>query len=113
MTWAAGPELYVNTANFAEVVSGGVATADSAVAAAGQRPIGASALDEKVTHSGPGNVPAFAVVATEDKAIPPAAERFLARRAHAVITEVPAPHAAPSAKPDAVTEVIERAAVLR
>jgi hypothetical protein len=49
-------------------------------------------------------------VATEDKAIPPAAKRFEAERAGAAITEVPFPHAVPLASPQAVVDVIARAA---
>ncbi|MCU1654824.1 MAG: hypothetical protein JWQ60_5973, partial [Pseudonocardia sp.] len=45
-----------------------------------------------------------------DKAIPPAADRFEALRAGAVITEVNSPHAVPAANPRAVVDVVLRAA---
>jgi hypothetical protein len=51
----------------------------------------------------------YAVVATQDKAIPPEAERFEAQRAHAAITEVQSPRAVPAANPQAVVDVIHQA----
>ncbi|GAA3837698.1 alpha/beta hydrolase [Amycolatopsis tucumanensis] len=104
-----GPELYVNTDSFAALFAGGLPAADAAVSAAGQRPILAAAFDEKVATTAPGNVRKFAIVATRDQAIPPAAERFEAERAGAAITEVDSPHAVPAANPQAVVDVIHQA----
>jgi pimeloyl-ACP methyl ester carboxylesterase len=108
-----GAELYVNTASFPELfaASGSSAdAADAAVEAAGQRPILAAAFDEKVATTAPAQIRRYAIVATDDKAIPPAAERFEAQRAGAVITEVNSPHAVPAANPRAVVDVVLRAA---
>ncbi|MDT7750561.1 MAG: hypothetical protein QOD96_4223, partial [Pseudonocardiales bacterium] len=76
----------------------------------GQRPILAAAFDEKVATTAPAQIRKYAIVATDDKAIPPAAERFEAQRAGAVITEVHSPHAVPAANPRAVVVVVLRAA---
>jgi hypothetical protein len=103
-----GAELFMNPASFQSVFGGD--PADAAVEAAGQRPILASAFDEKVTTTAPAGIRAYAIVATGDKAIPPAAERFEAQRAGAVITEVDSPHTVPSANPQAVINVINKAA---
>lgn len=105
-----GPELYVNPESFAELFAGGLPAPEVAVSAAGQRPILASAFDEKITSAAPAGIRKYAIVAAEDKAIPPAAERFEAQRAQAVVTEVPSPHAVPAANPGAVVEVIHQAA---
>lgn len=105
-----GPELYVNPESFADLFAGGVPGPDVAVSAAAQRPILASAFDEKITAAAPADIRKFAIVATEDKAIPPQAERFEAERAGAVITEVRSPHAVPAANPQAVVDVIRQAA---
>lgn len=108
-----GAELYVNTASFPALfaASGSSAdAADAAVEAAGQRPSLAAAFDEKVATTAPAQIRKYAIVATEDKAIPPAAERFEAERAGAVITEVHSPHAVPAANPRAVVDVVLGAA---
>jgi pimeloyl-ACP methyl ester carboxylesterase len=104
-----GPELYVNTASFPELFAASLPAPDSAAAAAGQRPILAAAFDEKITSAAPESIRKYVVVAAQDKAIPPEAERFQARRAHAEITEVPSPHAVPAADPQAVVDVIHKA----
>ncbi|GAA5161269.1 alpha/beta hydrolase [Pseudonocardia eucalypti] len=104
-----GPEVLVNPASYREIFNAGADPADAAAEAAAQRPIRAAAFDEKVTAAAPAATPKYAVVATEDKAISPDAERFQAQRAKAVVTEVRAPHAVPAADPDAVTKVIRHA----
>jgi pimeloyl-ACP methyl ester carboxylesterase len=103
-----GPLVYVDPASFQELFGGD--PAEAAVEAAGQRPIAAAAFDEKIATTAPATIRAFAIVATGDKAIAPAAERFEAQRAGAAITEVPSPHTVPSADPQAVIDVIHRAA---
>jgi pimeloyl-ACP methyl ester carboxylesterase len=105
-----GAEMYVNTASFQEFFAAGSAAADAAVNAASQRPILAAAFDEKVAATAPAQIRKYAIVATEDKAIPPAAERFEAQRAGAVITDVRSPHAVPMTNPQAVVDVIHQAA---
>ncbi|TWF74578.1 pimeloyl-ACP methyl ester carboxylesterase [Pseudonocardia hierapolitana] len=105
-----GPGLYVNTESFAQLFADGLPAPDSAVSAAGQRPILASAFDEEITSTAPANIRKYAIVATRDKAISPEAERFEAQRAHAAITEVESPHAVPAANPQAVVDVIHQAA---
>ena len=46
---------------------------------------------------------------TEDKAIPPALQRFMAERANATIVEVPASHVSFVSQPDAATQLILQA----
>lgn len=108
-THAIGPELYVNAASYPSLFAAGLPALDTAVAAAGQRPILAAAFDEKIAATAPAGIRKFALVATRDQAIPPAAERFEARRAHASITEVDSPHAIATAAPQAVADAIHRA----
>jgi pimeloyl-ACP methyl ester carboxylesterase len=50
------------------------------------------------------------MVATEDHAIPPATERFMAQRAHADTVEVKSSHVPMISQPDAVTHLILEAA---
>ncbi|HEY0464737.1 MAG TPA: alpha/beta fold hydrolase, partial [Polyangiaceae bacterium] len=50
------------------------------------------------------------VLATEDRVIPPAAQRQMAKRANAAITDVRASHAVYISQPRAVAEAIDAAA---
>ena len=54
-------------------------------------------------------VPCWYLLGTEDKAIPPEPQRFMAGRAHATIVEVPASHVSFVSQPDAATQLILQA----
>jgi hypothetical protein len=49
------------------------------------------------------------LLGTEDKAIPPALQRFMAERANATIVEVPASHVSFASQPEAATQLILQA----
>ncbi len=51
-------------------------------------------------------IPSWYLVAREDRAIPPATQRFMAARARASTVEIDSSHAAQVAHPDAVTDLI-------
>jgi pimeloyl-ACP methyl ester carboxylesterase len=55
-------------------------------------------------------LPSWYLVATEDQAIPPDAERLFASRMGATMVEVPSSHVAMVSHPDEVTQLIEAAA---
>jgi pimeloyl-ACP methyl ester carboxylesterase len=50
------------------------------------------------------------VIGTQDHAIPVAAQEFMAKRAHAKVTKINAPHLSMIANPAKVAAVIESAA---
>jgi pimeloyl-ACP methyl ester carboxylesterase len=82
-----------------------------AVLIAAQRPVAAGVFTEPVEKTAPAAIPKYAVIPTEDKAIAPAAERFMATRAGATQVEIRgASHLVAVSEPGAVTKVIERAA---
>ena len=84
---------------------------ESAVLAASQRPFAAAAFGEPVAKSAPASLPKYAIVATGDKAIAPAAEEFMAERAGAHIVKVKgASHLVAVSEPGTVTKLIEKAA---
>jgi pimeloyl-ACP methyl ester carboxylesterase len=56
------------------------------------------------------SLPSWYLVATEDQAIPPDAERLFASRMGATTVEVPSSHVAMVSHPDEVTQLIETAA---
>ena len=87
-----------------------VPPAQAAVLAATQRPL---ALDAFTTPSGPpawASIPSWAVIGTDDQAIPPAELTFMAQRAHARVTYVHAGHLSMITQPWAVAAVIANAA---
>ncbi|MEM6161247.1 alpha/beta hydrolase [Erwinia sp. P6884] len=54
--------------------------------------------------------PSWAVVATEDRAINPQLERFMAERAHSTVTELKGNHAIYASQPEKIAAVIKNAA---
>ncbi|MEU0834494.1 alpha/beta hydrolase [Streptomyces sp. NPDC005969] len=105
-----GTELVIERAKFHRQFAADVPTADAAVMAATQRPVATAALEEKAGEAAWKTIPSWALIATADKNIPPAAERWMARRAGSNITEVDASHAVAVSRPTVVTDVILDAA---
>ena len=78
--------------------------------AAAQRPYAAAAF--AAAPSGPPawkTLPCWYLLGTEDKAIPPALQRFMAERANATIVEVAASHVSFVSQPEAATQLILQA----
>ena len=107
-----GTDLYVDQAKYRDLFTGRrVSAADALVYAAVQRPITEAALNEPATAAAWQTIPSWVVIGAEDKAIPPAGQRFMAHRAHARVTEIPgAPHVSMLPFPKQVAAVIEAAA---
>jgi pimeloyl-ACP methyl ester carboxylesterase len=75
-----------------------------------QVPWGGDALAGAVTEPAWRIKPSFYLVATEDKMIPPPAQRAMAGRANAQVRDVPGSHSIYVSKPTEVAEVIQQAA---
>lgn len=84
-------------------------TADAAFLADSQVPWGDDAMAGPVTDPAWRAKPSWYLVATEDRMIPPAAQRAMAQRAGARTVEVAASHAVYMSQPDAVAALIRRA----
>ncbi|MBV9845034.1 MAG: alpha/beta hydrolase [Kutzneria sp.] len=110
VNFAGGTDLYIKPADFREVFAGDRTPGEAAVAAATQRPAANAALNEPAAAGVPAGIPLYEIVASQDKAIPPAAEEFMAQRAGATICRVDSAHDLPVSHPQAVVSVIERAA---
>ncbi|MFG2358979.1 alpha/beta fold hydrolase [Streptomyces sp. NPDC048521] len=106
----AGTDLYIKSGEFRDQFAADVPTARTDLMAATQRPVTSAALEEKATASAWKTIPSWYLVSTQDKNIPPAAQRFMARRAHARTVEVKASHAVSVSRPADVTRLIEEAA---
>jgi len=71
-----------------------------------QRPLSAAALNEKATAAGWRELPSWYMISEQDNAIPPDAERFMAKRMNAVTKSVNGSHAAFIAQPDVAAALI-------
>lgn len=78
--------------------------------AASQVPTSGKALATPVTMAAWRTRPSVYVLATEDRIIPPALQRQMALRAGSDVAEVAAGHAVYLSRPEAVAEVLDRAA---
>lgn len=105
-----GTDLYIKTDMFHHQFAADVPKRVTDLMAATQRPVAASALDEKATTPAWKTIPSWDLVTTQDLNIPPAAQRFMAERAHAHTIEIKASHAVSVSHPGAVTRLIEQAA---
>lgn len=81
----------------------------TAVMAATQGPIRASAFDDKTTAAAWRNKPTWFVVAREDRMIQPDLQRALAKKIGAQVTEVEASHVPQQSRPADVAKVIIQA----
>jgi pimeloyl-ACP methyl ester carboxylesterase len=105
-----GTDLYIQQDKFRHQFAADVPRNEAALAAVGQRPIAQAALEEKATVAAWKTIPSWDIVTTQDLNIPAAAQRFMAERANAHVTEVAASHSVAVSHPGVVTRVIEDAA---
>jgi pimeloyl-ACP methyl ester carboxylesterase len=103
-------DLYVDQPAFESVFASGLATSQSSVMQATQRPLALSALSEKAPTPAWKTIPSWAVLSATDLVIPPDEQQFMYGRAKSKITRVEAGHTALVSHPDVVVKVIEEAA---
>lgn len=75
-----------------------------------QVPWGLDALNGKVTDPAWRSKPSWYLVASDDRMIPPPAQRAMAERAGSTTTEVPGSHAVYVSQPAAVADLIKQGA---
>jgi len=102
--------LLLDRAKFPAAFAGDVRPELAAFMADSQVPWGVSALAGTVTTPAWRNKPTFYLVATNDKMIPPAAQRMMAKRANATTVEAAGSHAFYVSKPEPVAALIKQAA---
>jgi pimeloyl-ACP methyl ester carboxylesterase len=103
-------DAYIKPALFRSILANDLPASQAAGLAATQRPIAATALTEPSGPPAWATIPSWAVIGTADHAIPPAAQEFMAARAHASVTKINASHLSLISHPSAVAGVIEVAA---
>ncbi|MCW0982610.1 MULTISPECIES: alpha/beta fold hydrolase [Rhizobium] len=102
--------LFLDKAKFAASFAADVDPETAAFMADSQVPWGVEALAGAVTEPAWKVKPSFYLVASDDHMIPPPAQRLMAKRAGATVTEVSGSHAVYVSNPQAVADVIEKAA---
>src|SRR6266403_2652844 len=102
--------LLLDRAKFRASFAADVDAQRAAFMADSQVPWGVEALSGKVIHPAWKDKASWYLVATDDKMIPPPAQRFMAKRAGSSIVEVAGSHAIYVSQPNAVAALIEKAA---
>jgi pimeloyl-ACP methyl ester carboxylesterase len=102
--------LFLDREEFHSSFAGDVSDEEAAFMADSQVPWGLDALGGTITDPAWRSKPSWYLVATEDRMINPVAQREMSSRAGATVTETPGSHAIYVSRPEAVTELIEKAA---
>jgi len=102
--------LFLDKAKFAAAFAADVDAERAAFMADSQVPWGASALSGTISEPAWRTKPSWYLVATDDKMIPPPAQRFMSKRAGSTVVEVAGSHAIYVSRPNEVAALIEKAA---
>ena len=102
--------LFLDRAKFAASFAADVAPDAAAFMADAQVPWGVEALSGAVTEPAWRSKPTWYLVATDDKMIPPDAQRAMSKRTGAKVVEIAGSHAVYVSQPQAVAHLIEEAA---
>jgi pimeloyl-ACP methyl ester carboxylesterase len=102
--------LFLDKAKFPASFAGDVDPEKAAFMADSQVPWGVEALSGTISQAAWRTKPSWYLVATEDKMIPPPAQRFMSKRAGSTVVEVAGSHAIYVSQPNAVAMLIKRAA---
>jgi pimeloyl-ACP methyl ester carboxylesterase len=101
--------LFLDKAKFPASFAADVDNQRAAFMADSQVPWGVDALNGAVSEPAWKTKPSWYLVATDDKMIPPEAQRIMAKRAGSTVTEVAGSHAVYVSQPNAVAAFIEEA----
>jgi pimeloyl-ACP methyl ester carboxylesterase len=102
--------LYLDRSKFAASFAADVDEATAAFMADAQVPWGIDALTGAVTEPAWRSKPSWYLVATDDRMIPPDAQRGMSKRAGSTVVEVKGSHAVYVSQPKPVAQLIEKAA---
>lgn len=100
--------LFLDKAKFPASFAGDVDNERAVFMANSQVPWGVDALSGTISEPAWKIKPSWYLVATEDKMIPPAAQRIMSKRAGSTVVEVAGSHAIYVSQPNAVAALIER-----
>src|SRR5436190_20187916 len=101
--------LFLDKTKFAASFAGDVEAEKAAFMADSQVPWGVEALAGTISEPAWKTKPSWYLVSTDDKMIPPPAQRFMSKRAGSTVVEVAGSHATYVSQPNAVAALIETA----
>ncbi|GES53629.1 alpha/beta hydrolase [Rhizobium sp. NBRC 114257] len=99
-----------DAAAYRQVMAADVPAEKAAELAAIQQPIAAAAFGAKVGHAAWQDKPSWYLRTENDNALPPAVQQTMAQQIKAQITSIPSSHMSLVSHPDAVVDLIDRAA---
>jgi pimeloyl-ACP methyl ester carboxylesterase len=102
--------LFLDKAKFPAAFAADVSQDTASFMADSQVPWGVQALSGAITQPAWRTKPSWYLVTTEDKMIPPDAQRAMSKRAGSTVVEVEGSHAVYVSQPQAVAQLIEKAA---
>ncbi len=102
--------LLLDRSKFAASFAGDVDEELATFMADSQVPWGVDALQGAISHPAWKTKPSWYLVAQDDRMIPPAAQREMSKRAGATVVEAPGSHAIYVSQPEAVADLIAKAA---
>ena len=102
--------LFLDKTKFHASFAADVEPEKAAFMADSQVPWGVEALSGTISEPAWKTKPSWYLIATDDKMIPPAAQRFMSERAGSTVVEVEGSHAIYVSQPNAVAGIIEKAA---
>jgi pimeloyl-ACP methyl ester carboxylesterase len=102
--------LFLDKAKFAASFAADVEPSKAQFMADSQVPWGVGALEGAINEPAWKKKPSWYLVATDDRMIPPAAQRFMSKRAGANVVENAGSHAIYVSRPDVVAAMIKTAA---
>jgi len=102
--------LFLDKSKFPASFAADVETEKAAFMADSQVPWGVEALSGTISEPAWKTKPSWYLVATDDKMIPPPAQRFMSKRAGSTVVEAAGSHAIYVSQPGAVAAIIEQAA---
>jgi pimeloyl-ACP methyl ester carboxylesterase len=105
-----GTDVYLDRASFRAVFAADVPARVAADMASTQRPVTLAAFQEKATEPAWKTIPSWYLIGRDDQVIDPAAQRFMATRAHSHTLELDTSHVGFVSHPAEVTKLILQAA---
>ncbi|MCX4911588.1 alpha/beta hydrolase [Streptomyces sp. NBC_00878] len=104
--------LFLDREKFHASFAADLPSAEAEFMADAQVPWGVDALGGTVTEPAWRRKPSWYLVATDDRMIPPAAQRAMAQRAGSTVTGTDASHAVYVSQPEAVADLVKQAAAV-
>ena len=102
--------LFLDREKFHHSFAGDVDADEAAFMADSQVPWGLDALGGTISEPAWRNKPSWYLLTTEDRMIPPSAQRMMSERAGSTVEEVAASHSVYVSQPAAVAAIVEKAA---